>query len=101
MNQNSPRGEHAAEAKEGEFDIDRYIPRGQGAWNPSKGAQCSKKGKQGQARMRVIRIGTHWLLPVKLASKVCPEAGRILNGAIVQLFILSPAVDTSACMVVY
>ena len=69
--------------------------------NPSKGAQCSKKGKQGQARMRVIRIGTYWLLPVKLASKVCPEAGRILNGAIVQLFILSPAVDTSACMVVY
>ena len=51
--------------------------------------------------MGVIWIGTYWLLPVKLASKVCPEAGRILDGAIVQLFILTPAVDASACMIVY
>ena len=99
MNQDSPRESKLHRLKRANMIL-AHSP-GQGAWRSSNGAQSSEKGKQGQARMRVIWIGKYWLFPVELASKVCPEAGRILNGAIVQLFILSPAVDASAGMVVY
>lgn len=41
------------------------------------------------------------LLPVKVSCNVRPEPGRVLDGAVVQCFIVSPAVDAGPCLVVY